>query len=216
MPTSSGRFIDFNSSHPKCHKVGLICHLVDKAVKLSDKGFNDKNLEIVKRILYNNNFPKTFVLGNIKKRLFNISSKNNNPIESSRNFTPESILCVPYIEGLSERLNKICSKYNINVVYSVKNQKNSKLIIKGKDNLPKDDRINLVYKIECDNCPAVYVGQTKRKVFDFRWNDVKILDIEPNWKKRLISEMIHIKTNPSNINKRQDTESLNPLYDSLF
>ena len=28
--------------------------------------------------------------------------------------------------------------------------------------------------------------------------------------------MIHIKTNPSNINKRQDTESLNPLYDSLF
>ena len=50
----------------------------------------------------------------------------------------------------------------------------------------------------------------------FRWNDVKILDIEPNWKKRLISEMIHIKTNPSNINKRQDTESLNPLYDSLF
>ena len=54
------------------------------------------------------------------------------------------------------------------------------------------------------------------KNHDFGWNDVKILDIEPNWKKRLISEMIHIKTNPSNINKRQDTEGLNPLYDSLF
>ena len=244
-PTSSGRFIDFNSSHPKCHKVGLICHLVDKAVKLSDKEFHDKNLEIVKKILYNNNFPKKFVLGHIKKRLFNISNKNNNPTEPSRNFTPENILCVPYIEGLSERLNKICSKHNINVVYSVINQKNSKLIIKGKDNLPKDDRINLVYKIECDNCPAVYVGQTKRKIssrirehfnnishrsqqisvvsehrleknHDFRWNDVKILDNEPNWKKRLISEMIHIKTNTFNINKRQDTEGLNPLYDSLL
>ena len=46
---SSGRFIDFNSSHPKCHKVGLICHLVDKAVKLSDKEFHDKNLEIVEK-----------------------------------------------------------------------------------------------------------------------------------------------------------------------
>ena len=119
---------------------------------------------MVKKILYHNNFPTKFVLGHIKKRLFNISSKNNNPTESSRNFTSESILCVPYIEGLSERLNKICSKHNINVVYSVKNQKNSKLIIKGKDNLPKDDRINLAYKIECDNCPAVYVGQTKRKI----------------------------------------------------
>ena len=65
-PKSSGRFIDFNSSHPKCHKVGLICHLVDKAVKLSDKEFHDQNLEIVKKILYNNNFPKNFVLGHIK------------------------------------------------------------------------------------------------------------------------------------------------------
>ena len=168
------------------------------------------------------------------KFLVVLSSKNNNPIEWSCNFTPESILCVTYIEGLSERLNKICSKRNINVVYSVKNQNNYKLIIKGKDNLPKNDRINLVYKIECDNCPTVYVGQTKRKIssrirehfnnishrsqqisvvsehrldknHDFRWNDVKILDIEPNWKKRLISEMIHIKTNLSNINKRQDT-----------
>ena len=162
--TSSGRFIDFNSSHPECHKVGLICHLLDKAVKLSDKEFHDKNLEIVKKILYENNFPEKFVLGHIKKRLCNINRKNNNLTESSRNFTSESILCVPYIEGLSERLNKICSKHNINVVNSVKNQKNSKLIIKGKDNLPKYDRINLVYKIECDNYSAVYVGQTKRKI----------------------------------------------------
>ena len=40
----------------------------------------------------------------------------------------------------------------------------SKLIIKGKDNLPKDDKMNLVYEIECDNRPVVYVGQTKRKI----------------------------------------------------
>ena len=51
---------------------------------------------------------------------------------------------------------------------------------------------------------------------DFRWNDVKILDNEPNWKKRLISEMTHIKKNPTNISKRGDTDGLNPLYDSLL
>ena len=55
-----------------------------------------------------------------------------------------------------------------------------------------------------------------KKNHDLKWNDVKILDNEPNSKKRLIFKMIHIKTNPSNINKRQDTEGLNPLYDSLF
>ena len=56
------------------------------------------------------------------------------------------------------------SKHNINVVNSVKNKKNSKLIIKGKDNLPKDDKMNIVYIIECDNCSVVYVGQTKGKI----------------------------------------------------
>ena len=164
----------------------------------------------MKKILYENNFPEKFVLGRIKKILCNINRRNNNLTESSRNFTSESILCVPYIEGLSERLNKICSKHNINVVYSVNNQRNLIIIIKGKDNLPKDDRINLVYKI------SVVSEHRLEKNHDFRWNDVKILDNEPNWKKRLISEMIHIKTNPTNINKRQVTEGLNPLYDSLF
>ena len=38
-PTSSERFIDFNSSHPKCQKVDIICHLVDKAVNSRIKNF---------------------------------------------------------------------------------------------------------------------------------------------------------------------------------
>ena len=142
--------------------------------------------------------------------------------EFSRNFTSESILCVPYIEGLSERLNKICSKHNINVVYSIKNQNNSKLIIEGKDNLPKDDRTNIFYEIESNKIKhrsqqlSLVSEHRLEKNYDFRRNHVKILDNEPNWKKRLFSEMIQIKTIPTNINKKQDTEGLNPLYDSLI
>ena len=86
-PSFSGRFIDFYSSDPKCHEVGLIWHFVDKVVKFSDKEFHEKNLDIVKKILYDNNFPEKFVLGHMKRRLFNINRNSNNLTELSRNFT---------------------------------------------------------------------------------------------------------------------------------
>ena len=39
-----------------------------------------------------------------------------------------------------------------------------------------------------------------------------ILDVEPSYNKRLISEMIHIKKQRQGINKQNDTESLPEPY----
>ena len=93
-----------------------------------------------------------------------------------------------------------------------------------------------VYKISCDNCEASYVDQTKRKSstrirehisdinkkrilhlssdyrINFRWNEMKILDSESSYNKRLISEMILIKRQKQNLNKQNDTESLSEPY----
>ncbi|KAG5321378.1 IPYR pyrophosphatase, partial [Pseudoatta argentina] len=94
-------------------------------------------------------------------------------------------------------------------------------IKRGKDKLNFLSNQNVVYKISCDDCEASYVGQTKRRLstrlqehisdikkntgsptvitdhrinFDhnFKWNDVRILDCESSYNKRLVSEMIHI------------------------
>jgi len=40
---------------------------------------------------------------------------------------------------------------------------------------------------------------------EFDWNDVHILDNEPSWFKRIISEMIHIKIQFCGLNKQSDT-----------
>ena len=42
--------------------------------------------------------------------------------------------------------------------------------------------------------------------------DVKILDKAPSYNKRLISEMVHIKTQKLGLNKQNDTESLSNYY----
>jgi len=112
---------------------------------------------------------------------------------------------------------------------------------KHKDQLPTSSRSNVVYRIDCSNCDASYVEQTKRLLknrisehrnhikrnsnrvsvitnhritfeHEFDWN-VRVLDDETNYKKRLISEMIHIKNQKYSLNLQNDTELLDPYHD---
>lgn len=110
-----------------------------------------------------------------------------------------------------------------------------------KDPLPHDSRPNVVYKINCKNCEASYMGQTGRMLkprfkkhkqhinrnttqhsvitkhrlllsHDFDYDNVEILNIEPSYHKRLISETIHIKNQKSGLNLQNDTESFDKAY----
>ena len=42
-------------------------------------------------------------------------------------------------------------------------------------------------------------------VHEINWKDVKILDKEPNYNKRILSEMLHINIHTNTINKIEDT-----------
>jgi len=109
-------------------------------------------------------------------------------------------------------------------------------IIKAhKDPLPNLCKKNVVYKLNCNNCEATYVGQTKRQlktrivehrnhikrntsihsvitdhriISEFDWDNVEILNVERNLNKRLISEMISIKSQRKSLNLQTDTDSL--------
>mgnify|MGYP006965857916 CR=1 FL=1 len=50
----------------------------------------------------------------------------------------------------------------------------------------------------------------------FDWDGTKIMDHEPNYNRRLFSEMIFINSNKNNINKKEDISKLNRIYNSLF
>jgi len=50
----------------------------------------------------------------------------------------------------------------------------------------------------------------------FDWTNVKIMDHETNYFKRLISEMIHIKTQINSLNSIDDIECLDSSYFNLL
>jgi len=114
-----------------------------------------------------------------------------------------------------------------------------------KDHLDNYTRKNVVYKIVCKDCDATYVGQTKRKLItrvnehrnqinhtstkntvitehrlnhnhEFDWTNVKILDKERFYWKRMISEMINIQLQNNALNQQTDTEYLQDSYISII
>ena len=55
------------------------------------------------------------------------------------------------------------NKYDV-ITIPIIEKSNSNLVIKAKDKLKKGENTNVIYKIECEECDATYVGQTKREV----------------------------------------------------
>ena len=79
-------------------------------------------------------------------------------IENNKGF-----ICLPYVKELENFNNNFFKKYSTEVVYSAKNKLNN-IIKLGKDKNEKLNNANVVYKINCNDCNASYVGQTSRRV----------------------------------------------------
>ena len=140
---------------------------------------------------------------------------------------PNKKVNLPYIQGASEQLRRTFNKYNIKTTFYTPTSLRS-LLSKPKDPVPKEDRNNVIYQLDCKDCEAVYVGETKRTLnirtnehisavksasqrshtaehcwkynHDFDWNNKRVLDFEKNWKTRIIKEAIYSEENRPHIN----------------
>ena len=150
-----------------------------------------------------------------------------------------SHVTILYIQGVSEAVTSILSNINVQV-YMKPFRTLRRILSHPKDRVPDDDKSNVVYKINCRDCDASYVGETKRalktcvsehhravKKMDFSgsalaqhawehdhhidWTSACILDVESHYRSRLAREAIHICRQPSSLNR--DRGSLPDIYD---
>ncbi|XP_071573785.1 uncharacterized protein [Temnothorax nylanderi] len=165
-PTFSGRYINYFSSHPLKYKINTIINLVDHAILLSDVRFHNDNINLIKSILLNNCFPASLVDKHILRRLAEINKRPNNDESDNRadraNIPDlKSYIPIPYVKTFSEGLRRIFSNYGLSTLYTVP-KKLDALIKKGKDKLENSKCTGVVYKLDCSDCNACYIGQTKR------------------------------------------------------
>ena len=65
-----------------------------------------------------------------------------------------------YIPGVSEQLKRALNKHNIKATFYTQTTFRS-LLSKPKDLIPKENRNNALYQLNCKDCNAIYVGETK-------------------------------------------------------
>lgn len=244
--TFSGRILHFNSNHPKHQKIAMIYNLIDRALILSDKKFHHKNMSIVNQILSSNNYPQIFIKKYASRRIsilkncnFNLNNRNygeNN--NKSINYKDKIIVKVPYKCGLYSNVKRILNNNTFFVIPKIKKEL-VKIVRKGKmDN--KLNKTGVIYKIKCNDCECVYIGETKRSLYmrikehqyyvkknkktsvlathsnkcnhTFNFENVEVIDEEPNWHMRITSEMLHIHLQDAPLNCKEDTENLHSSY----
>lgn len=233
--TASFRYINYNSTTPHRYKKNTIQHLTDKAITLAHPKYRKQNITKIKHILQQNNYPNILIDKTIKKRIHQIYNHNNTNTSKNSKF-----ISLPYVENLSENINKYLKKFNITAAFKQTNTLKDLYT----SHIPLSNinqRTHIVYKIPCNSCNACYIGQTKQYLekrldqhkkskenqtalathktntgHDFNYNQTKILDTETNYKKRIIKEMIYIKKDKNAINHRTDIKNLNSIYFSLI
>ena len=79
--------------------------------------------------------------------------------------TPERprTLFLPYVQGVSERIERVCRGLNDRPVFKSRGTLRQ-LLVRVKAPRPEVERNNVMYEVPCMNCESVYVGETGRCV----------------------------------------------------
>jgi Reverse transcriptase (RNA-dependent DNA polymerase) len=243
-PTSSGRFMNFQSFHPYRMKINLILGMKNRVTKISHNTLLNKNLKMLRTILTENSYP----LKLLNKLLFNTVT-NSTPVIPPGDNVDTSMNrfifgSIPFLGELSDKI--------INVLKQNPNIKIAQRIAKPISNLysklkQKDTKLltsDVVYSLPCNNCNQHYFGQTTQllksrlaihksdsrlerrrcalsehvidKGHHINFDQVKILHIEHNNTKRLFLEMIEISNSSSAMNKKTDIENLSQIYSYIL
>ena len=136
------------------------------------------------------------------------------------------MLILPYIRGLSEKIERVVKPLNIKAVFRTQNTIRQK-VMKVKGNPRKEEIKGVVYIIPCE-CGATYIGETGRTLHarlqehkravrngdtnngiaahvlnthhNIKWEDAQVLMSEAQLTKRKVKESLVIRRTPNNMN----------------
>ena len=151
-PTSTDRYLDYNSYNPISHKMNTIKTLQKRAFTVcSDESNKIAELNLIKNQLINNGYPRKLIE----------KCETEVTMPSSRRQEETNRIIVPYIKGVSERVGKLLKKYDTSLVFRASNTLRNKLC-SLKDKVPDTEKKNIIYKLNCNDCSSVYIGESSR------------------------------------------------------
>lgn len=164
--TYSGRILNFFSAHPFQNKTAVIKNLVDRALGLSHVSFHERNLNIVRNILFLNHYPQKLIEKHIVIRIKQIKNKQINNLATNnqrelKEYSSFNTFVLPFFGQISKTIELMLKKFNIHTIFRIPFKMDS-IVNLCKDPLDSFERGGVVYKITCRICGKNYVGQTGR------------------------------------------------------
>ena len=146
-PTFIRQYLNFNSHHPYNVKKGIVCYLQHRAKAISSDMGAYQEMISLRHNLHRNNYSEhiTSAPRNLDRRIE----------DETRKLTT---VCLLYVKGLAERIQRICSPYDIRTIFT------SGLTLRrylfGVKSPTEFNMIkNCMYSIPC-SCGKVYKGKT--------------------------------------------------------
>ena len=112
----------------------------------------------ITKVLQSNGYSKQFI--DKTRRQWHLKQQNkinNQPAEKE----PEPVrrINLPYIQGISEQLQQTLSQHNIKSTFYTTTTLH-KILPSPKDPIPTEKEHNIIYKLDCKDCDAVYIGES--------------------------------------------------------
>ena len=153
--THTDQYLNFDSNHHLEHKRSVVRTLLRRADTLvSEEEDKQKEVRHVKEVLKINGYKEwTFRIPKKKDKQKDQSKKDS----AGKKFP----VCLPYIPGTSEQLSRIFKTHGI-PTYCKPTTTLRQLLVKPKDQTPKEKQCSVIYNIQCNSCQAEYIGETAR------------------------------------------------------
>ncbi|XP_078600301.1 uncharacterized protein LOC144875260 [Branchiostoma floridae x Branchiostoma japonicum] len=235
-PTHTDLYLNFSSHHPLQHKIGVVRTLTDRAnVIVTEESDKTLELEHIQKALSVCGYPEWLFHVSRTKR-----SKRSNVPSNQTSGAHRGTVSIPYIKGISETLMRLYRSKGVQCQFRPINTIRRNLVA-PKDKIKMLERSGTVYHISCADCPATYVGESERplrarlqehkrpssvsspvvehvgkKQHKIDWDNVKVLDQDPDWFARGVREAIQIRRQKSTLNKDRGRHYLRPVYDCVL
>ena len=227
-PTHTDQYLNWESNHHLDHKRSVVRTLLDRATThVSDPTDRESEISHVQEVLRANGY-KDWAL-----HVPNQQDKAKRDLQKQKTTTQQDrqapSIGLPYIQGLSEELQRLCKQHGVNVFHKPINTIRS-MLVHPKDKTDKKDKCGSVYNVPCGSCDDFYVGETVRALgtrfaehvktdkqsavlehqkntgHSFSFEDVSILTREPNYHARKIKEALKIHLLKPPLNRDQGLE----------
>ena len=229
-PTSTGRYLNFESHHPDSVKKGIVGCLQHRVANVStDEHKKNSELRNLTETLQRNGYPKSFIERRSKTKA------DNNTLQAE---APITTVSLPYNRGLSEKIRRICAKYKIRTTFRSTTTLRGQLC-KVKPHSATGDTKSCIYNIPC-TCGRSYTGETGRPLsvrleehkkatirgdvdksgvaehvwsqgdHKLLWDKTSIIGREHHWKIRKIKEAAHMALDASMFSK--PSAEISPIW----